>query len=53
MSNVLYVIAYALYALCLVWTVCVSGDVLLYSCSGNINNLFYGSRPPFRTSLLL
>ena len=44
MSAALYVIAYALYAMCLVWTVCVSGDVLLDSCGGNTHNLVCGSR---------
>ena len=53
MSAVLDVIEYALYAICLVWTGCVSRDVLFDSCSGNIHNLVCGSGPLFRTSLLL
>ena len=52
-SAALYALAYALYEICLVWTVCVSGDVLLYSCSDNIHNLFCDYRPPFHTSFPL
>ena len=48
-SAPLDVVPYALYAMCLVWTICVSGDVLLFSCSGNIHNIVCGSRPPFHT----
>ena len=53
MSAALDVMAYALYAICLVWTVFVSVDVLLHSRSGSIHNLVCGSRPPFHTSFLL
>ena len=53
MSAVLDVMAYALYVMCLVWIVCVSGDFLLYECSGNIHNLVCGFIPPLHTSFLL
>ena len=53
MSAALDFMVYALYAMCLVWTGCVSGDLLLYSCSGNIHNLVCGSLPTFHTSFLL
>ena len=41
MSSALDVIAYALYAMYLTWMDYVSGDFLLYSCNGNIQNLFF------------
>ena len=53
MSAALVVMENALFAMFLVWTVCVSGNVLLYYCSGNIQNLVCDSRPPFRTSFIL
>ena len=53
MNYALDVIAYALYAMCLIWTGCVSGDVLLDSYSGNIHTIVCGSRPSLYTSLLL
>ena len=53
MSAVLNFIAYALYAIYLLLTGCVSVNVLFDSCSGNIHNIFCGLRPPFHTSLLL
>ena len=53
MSAALDVMSYSLYAMCLVWSVCVSVDVLLYVCGGNIRNLVFGYRPPFHTIFLL
>ena len=50
MSADLDVMVYLLYSMCLVWTGCVSGDVLLSSCSGNIHNLLCGYLPTFHTS---
>ena len=47
------VMSYALYVVCLVWTFCDYGDVLLFSCSFNIHNLVCNSRPHSRTSFLL
>ena len=47
------VMAYVLYAMCLVWTVSDFVCVMLHSCSGNIHSLFCGYRPPFHTSSLL
>ena len=53
MSSILDVMSYVLYVMCLVWIVCVSGDFLLYECSGNIHNLVCGFIPPLHTSFLL
>ena len=53
MSDALDVMAYELYAMCLVWITYVSSNELLYSCSDNIHDLVCGSRPPFYTSFLL
>ena len=53
MSASLNAMVYSFYAMCLVWTVCVSGDVLVFYFSGNIHNLVSGSHPPFHTRFLL
>ena len=52
-SSALGVMTYALYAMCLVWTVFTSVDVLLHSWIVNIHNLIWGYCPPFHTSLIL
>ena len=46
------VMAYALYAMCLVWSFYVFLDVALNSCSGNIHNIVFGSCPAFHNGLL-
>ena len=53
MSYALDVMAYTLYAMCLVLTVFVSVNVFLYIFSVNINNLVCCSRPPFHTGFVL
>ena len=53
MSAYFDVMAYAFYAVCLVWSVSIFVDVVLHSCSGNIHNLVCSYRPPFHTSFLL